>query len=127
MKKAVYWVSTGLLALLMTFSASMYFLNHDAIVEAFTGLGFPTWLIYPLATAKLLAVIAILSRRSAMLLEWAYAGMAFDVLLAAGAHLSVGDGQHVAAVVGIVLVATSYVSGGLLHGNAAFPRPSADR
>lgn len=122
MKKAVYWGSTGLLTLLLCFSAGMYLFSHEMAAEAFVNLGFPTWVIYPLAIAKLLAVAAILTRRSAVLLEWAYAGVCFDLSLAVGAHLSVGDGEHMAAVVGLVLLFTSYVSGGLRYGNAAFPR-----
>lgn len=105
--KIIYWISTGLLCALMLFSASMYLFTNDVAVQAFTSLGFPTYIIYPLAIAKILAVVAILSRKSAFLKEWAYAGIFFDVILAFAAHIMVQDGQWLFALVGIILVVVS--------------------
>lgn len=105
--KIIYWISTGLLCALMLFSASMYLFTNDVAVQAFTSLGFPTYIIYPLAIAKILAVIAILSRKSAFLKEWAYAGIFFDVVLAFAAHIMAQDGQWLFALVGIILVVVS--------------------
>ncbi|MFT7589626.1 MAG: hypothetical protein ACI959_001846 [Limisphaerales bacterium] len=107
--KIVYWISTALLCLLMCFSAGMYFIKNGEVQAEFIHLGFPIWIIYPLAIAKILAVIAILTRASKTLLEWAYAGMFFDMLLAAGAHISIGDGGQTAAIIGAVLLLVSYV------------------
>lgn len=106
--RIIYWVATGLLCALMLFSAGMYLFSHEEVSAEFTKLGFPVWIIYPLAIAKILGVIAIVSRLSRTLLEWAYAGFFFDVLLAAAAHLSVGDGEQYAAIVAAVLVLVSY-------------------
>ena len=119
--KAAHWVTTGLLCLLMTFSAGMYILNHDEVAGFFTHLGFPLWMIYPLAVAKILGIVAILSRKSLVLKEWAYAGFAFDLLMAFAAHWMAGDGIAPPALLGTVLVFSSYVLDGKLHGNAAFP------
>ncbi|WP_369073566.1 DoxX family protein [Ancylomarina longa] len=58
----------------MLISISLYILKHEMVSKTFTHLGFPTFLIYPLALAKLLGLIAILSKKSALLKEWAYAG-----------------------------------------------------
>ena len=109
MNKIVYWVATGFVCLMMVFSASMYIFNNAAIQEAFTGLGYPTFIIYPLAVAKLLAVVAILTRRSSKLKEWAYAGLFFDFLLALQAHLVAQDGQFVLAAVALVALIVSYI------------------
>ena len=106
--RIIYYVSTGLLTLLMLFSASMYLFNTEMIKEAFTALNYPTYLIYPLAIAKLLGLVAIWTRRSSTLYEWAYAGFFFDTLLAAAAHMVMQDGSQGAAIVGIVLVLVSY-------------------
>ncbi len=106
----IYWISTGLLSALMLFSASMYFLNYAMVSETFTTLGFPTYIIYPLAVAKILGLIAIWSRKSQMLKEWAYAGFFFDFVLAASAHISINDGAFMPAVVAIILLFTSYFS-----------------
>lgn len=118
--KIIYWVSTILLTLLMIFSIQMYLLNYEAISAAFTSLGFPTWLIYPLATLKILGLIAIWTKLSSFLKEWAYAGFFFDVVMAFTAHQMAEDGGGTFALAGIVFVAASYLSGGKVYGNAAF-------
>ena len=104
----IYRAATGLLTLLMTFSAAMYFTQYEMVQEVFGKLGFPTFIIYPLATAKILGLIAIWSNKSKFLKEWAYAGFFFDVLLAMGAHLNVSDGEQAGAIMGLVFVVVSY-------------------
>ena len=59
--------------------------------------------------AKILGVIAILSKQSRLLKEWAYAGFFFDFLLAISAHLNAGDGEFPLAVIALVLLLVSYV------------------
>lgn len=93
----------------------MYFVQNEMVSETFASLGFPVWIIYPLAIAKYLGLIAIWSNKSKLLKEWAYAGFFFDVLLAAGAHLSVSDGGHYAALFGLVLVVVSRIYNGKLQ------------
>ncbi len=56
-KKIIYWIATSLLTLLVLFSAGMYFFNHEEIIKAFEGLGYPTYIIYPLATLKLMGLV----------------------------------------------------------------------
>ena len=106
--KIIYWISTGLLSALMLFSASMYFLKTEEVKQVFETLGHPAHIVIPLAVAKLLGLVAILTRRSRMLMEWAYAGFCFDLILAAMAHLNANDGGHVPAMIGIVLLLVSY-------------------
>jgi len=118
--KIAYWISTGLLTALMLFSAQMYFFQHEMVVGFYEHLGFPAWMIYPLATAKILALVAIWSRLSKVLKEWAYAGIFFDVVMAFVAHLMAGDGVTPFSLAGIVFVMVSYTVDGLLHGNTAF-------
>ncbi len=108
--KIIYWISTGLLSLLMLFSAGNYFFNHEAIVGAFEALGYPTYIIYPLGVAKLLGLVAILTRKSPTLKEWAYAGFFFDFILAFFAHIMVGDGEFAGALVAMILLFGSYFS-----------------
>jgi hypothetical protein len=107
--KVIYWISTGLLSALMLMSAGMYFFNNDMVSEIFTSLGFPTYIIYPLAVAKILGLIAIWTNKSKMLKEWAYAGFFFDFVLAATAHIMVSDGEYAGALVAIILLIVSYV------------------
>ena len=80
--KIIYWIATGLLSLMMLFSAGMYFFNHEEVVQVFTTLGYPAYIVYPLALAKVLGLIAILTKKSQVLKEWAYAGFFFDFVLA---------------------------------------------
>ncbi len=104
----IYRITTGLVSLLMTFSASMYFIQHEMVSETFLGLGFPTFIIYPLAIAKFLGLIAIWTNKSKMLKEWAYAGFTFDLLLATGSHLVAQDGAAAPAFFGLILLGISY-------------------
>ncbi len=106
--KIIYWLATGLLSALMLMSASMYVFNYEMVNQTFVKLGFPVYIIYPLAVAKLLGLIAILSRKSKFLKEWAYAGFFFDFVLALSAHWVVNDGEFVPAFAAIVLLIISY-------------------
>ena len=107
-QKTIYWIATGLFSALMLMSATMYVVQHDMVAEMFKSLGHPVHIIYPLALAKLLGVIAILTKRSQTLKEWAYAGFFFELLLAVGAHIAVGDGGAGGAIMGLALILTSY-------------------
>lgn len=104
----IYWASTGLISAFMLFSASMYFFNHEMVAETFTRLGYPVYVIYPLAIAKMLAVVAILTKKSQTLKEWAYAGLFFDFILATSGHIMVNDGEFAGALVALVLLLVSY-------------------
>lgn len=116
-EKIIYWISTGLLCALMLFSASMYFTKTEMVKGFFESLHYPTYLVYPLATLKILGIIALVSNQSQMLKEWAYAGFFFDLVLAAAAHFNAGDGGHVMPLVGVLLLFISrFLSGRLDFG-----------
>ena len=89
------------------FSAFMYFTKNEMVNGFFAELGFPVWLIYPLAVAKLLGVLAILSRKNQLLKEWAYAGFFFDAVLATLAHGYAGHGWFGLSVIAAVMVVLS--------------------
>lgn len=108
--RILHWVFTALLSALLLFSASMYFMNHDEIAVAFTLLGFPIWIIYPLVVAKILGVAMILTKWKTWLTEWAYAGILFNALLATNAHLAVEDGNQAGGIMALILMLGSYVT-----------------
>ncbi|MEM9051233.1 MAG: DoxX family protein [Bacteroidota bacterium] len=110
--KLIYYISTGLLTALTAFSAGMYFVNYEHVSEEFVKLGFPVYIIYPLAILKILGLVAIWTKKSRTLKEWAYAGFFFDFLLAGSAHLYAGDGEFGGAVFATILLLTSYLSWG---------------
>ena len=107
--KIIYGIATGLLTAVMLFSVSMYFFKHDAISLAFESFGYPTYLIYPYATAKLFGLVAIWTPSFKILKEWAYAGFFYAFILAFFAHYMVGDGQQGTAVVALIALSTSYI------------------
>ncbi len=104
-----YWLSTGILSLLMLLSASMYVFNHVEIAKIFESLGYPTYIIYPLAVAKVLGIAVILINKSDFLKYLAYAGFFFDFLLAFFAHYMVNDGDEAGATIAMLAVGLSYI------------------
>jgi len=106
--KIIYYTATSLLSALMLSSGVSYFLNHAAVAESFSTLGYPAHLVYPLAIAKLLGIVAIWTKLSNTLKEWAYAGFFFDFLIAFAAHFYAGDGEFVGALVVMLLLLVSY-------------------
>jgi hypothetical protein len=106
--KIVHWIFTGLLSALMLMSAGMYLFNTEEVSGMFTALGFTSWIIYPLAIAKLLGVLMLLSKFNKTLTTFAYAGFLFNFLLAFGAHMAIGDGEAGGAVMALILWAGSF-------------------
>lgn len=107
--KIIYWTATSLLCVVFTFSSMMYLFKYPMISFFFKNLGFPIWLIYPLAIAKILGMITILTKKSNFLKELAYAGFLFDTLLALSAHLMVNDGGYLTAVIAIIAISVSWI------------------
>ena len=108
--KTLYYISTVLLSIIMLFSAKMYLFNHEMVSGFFTNLGYPTYIIYPLAILKILGLIALWFIKSKSLKEWAYAGFFFDFVLAFTAHIMAKDGGHVTALIAIILLIVSYIT-----------------
>ena len=104
----IYYAVTGLYTAHMLFTVVMYVFNYEMVSEAFANLGFPPALIYPLAIAKVLGLLAIWTNKSRLLKELAYAGFAIDFVLAAGAHAVAEDGGVVAPLIALVLAGVSF-------------------
>ena len=107
--KIGYWISTVAMCGIFLMSATMYLAKYDMVVGFFQELGHPTYLIYPLAIAKILGIIAIVSDKSRWLSEWAYAGFFFDVILATAAHYHAGHGLIGLSFFGIFIVLISRI------------------
>lgn len=106
-----YLISTGLLSAMMLLSVFMYVSQYEEVSKTFVSLGYPAYLVYPLAVAKVLGLVAIWSGVSPELRGLAYAGFFYDFVLATVGHLAAGDGQFAPAVVALVLLGISYFSG----------------
>ena len=108
--KITYLVSTILLSLMMLMSAGMYLFNNEMVSGMFVTFGYPTYIIYPLAFAKIAGLIVIWLPNTNRLKEWAYAGFFFDFVLAFFAHFMINDGEHMGAIIALVLLLVSYFS-----------------
>jgi hypothetical protein len=106
-----YWVVTGLMAALMLMSSAPDVLMVPQAIAVFGRLGYPTYLLPFLGTAKILGVAAVLGPVPRSMKEWAYAGLVFDLTGALYSHLSIGDPVSVWAfpVIGLLLVGGSYL------------------
>lgn len=108
--KISYWIVTVLMSAFMLMASIPDVLRIPEAVQIFEHLGYPSYLLPFIGTAKILAVIAILYPGFPRLKEWAYAGLVFDLVGAFYSHISVGDGPDMwwGSVVALVLVAGSY-------------------
>ena len=107
--KIIFYISTGLLTVLMLYSVSMYFFMLDDVAAMFTDFGYPTYIIYPYAVAKLLGLFVLWMPSFKIIKEWAYAGFFFAFILAFFAHYMIGDGEQAGALIALVLLVVSYI------------------
>jgi len=112
MKKTIilYWLTTGLLALMMAKSAYAYLADPAVRVECHR-LGFPDYFRIELAIAKLLGVaVLLLPPLLPRLKEWSYAGFTILLVSAIIAHLASGESLRTITgpVVLLGVLATSY-------------------
>lgn len=104
----IYRVVTGFFTLHMLFTATAYFFMYDMVEEMFTSLGVPAAVIYPLAVAKILGLVAIWTNKSKLLKELAYVGFSLDFILAISTHTAANDGHFIAPLVALGVVSISY-------------------
>ena len=90
--KAIYWSTTGIIALLMFASACTFAFSSSA-PGAFQHLGLPsTWFRVELTVAKFLGVLAlVIPQVPYRMKEFAYFGFGLTLVSADIAHLSSGD------------------------------------
>ena len=96
--KVFYWVSTGLLGLMMLGSAFAYFTSAE-VISHFQEIGFPPFFRFELGIAKLAGVaVLLLPMLPHLLKEWAYAGFGITFVSAFILHVSLGDPASAAAM-----------------------------
>ncbi|MDK3020724.1 DoxX family protein [Pseudodonghicola flavimaris] len=109
--KYVYWIATGLVALVYMGAATFYISSHDLVAGMYREvLGYPTYIIWPLAILKIVGAVVVLWRPSAMLADWAYAAMFWHLVLAFGAHVGAGDPGWPPALATWVLLIASWMT-----------------
>ena len=87
--KTLYWIFTGLFAAQMLLSAIPDILSVPEAVTMMNHLGYPNYFTPFIGIAKLLGVIAILVPGFPRIKEWAYAGLAFDLIGASYSQIAV--------------------------------------
>jgi hypothetical protein len=105
-----YWITTGLLLLMMAFSSISSLASREQSVAFFNTINLPSYLISFLSVAKLLGVIAILVPGYPRLKEWAYAGLSFDLIGAVYCNYAVGKpaGEWAPILIFVALAFASY-------------------
>lgn len=109
-QKIIYWIATLLMCAMFLFSAGMYFTKTEMVYHFFESFNYPTYIVIPLAIAKILGVIMVLWRRSKWLTEWAYAGFFYDVVLAFFAHQQAAH-DLTQTLITMILILVSYFFG----------------
>lgn len=105
----LYWAATGLFVVIFAGSVTLSVVDPVGTLEQTVALGYPAWSWQPLAVAKTLGLIAILSRRSRLLTGLAFAGFFYDTLLALAAHLVQMDLPYIAlATTGMLATVAAY-------------------
>ncbi|HTD99460.1 MAG TPA: DoxX family protein [Mucilaginibacter sp.] len=109
--KITYWVTTAIVAIMMTYSCYAY-LTQPAIKQAFQHLGFPDYFRVELAIAKLIAAVILLTPVAARIKEWAYAGLSITFISAFIAHTASGDPANYRAMplIFLALLVVSYIT-----------------
>ena len=123
--KVIYWVATGFLSALFIMGAMRYIFNYPRAESFFISLGFPTWIIYPLAILKILGPLVILTRKSLFLKELAYAGFIFDATLAFFAHYLVSDGEYLFSILALIFTTVSWIYDRKVFGNYEQKSPTS--
>ncbi|TGN09700.1 DoxX family protein [Leptospira ilyithenensis] len=82
-KTIAYWVITILIGANYLFAGFIYLTRNPEVLAGMAQLGYPSYFPFILGTWKLLGGIAIMVPGFALLKEWAYAGMFFNLTSAA--------------------------------------------
>ncbi|MFW2476355.1 MAG: DoxX family protein [Sediminibacterium sp.] len=89
--KLIYWITTILFSGFMIFTAVPNIMMDTASKQLITDyLGYPAYFIPFIGVAKVLGSLAILVPSFKKIKEWAYAGLAFDLIGAMYSAIKVG-------------------------------------
>jgi uncharacterized membrane protein YphA (DoxX/SURF4 family) len=106
-RSAAYWTTTSLTAFVFLTGGAAYLSRADLAVGGMAELGYPAYFVTILGVWKVLGGFAILAPRVPRLKEWAYAGMAFDLIGAAFSHAAMGHPAKVIAPLVILGIAAA--------------------
>ncbi|MDI3320196.1 DoxX family protein [Pinibacter soli] len=110
--KIIYWIFTVLVLLLMGVGAVPSIIkSEDSVKLIHDHLNYPVYFVPFTGVAKLLGCIALLVPGYPRVKEWAYAGLAFDLMGAIYSFICVGDPASgwFPLVIGLACIAGSYI------------------
>ena len=116
--KILYWLSTGIILFLLGWAALSYHIMHETQAGFFTAFGYPTYLVYPLAWLKIIALVVIVTHRYNDLRDMVYAAYFINMIMALVGHIIYGD-FYGHALVGAICLAISYLLGNQVRGRPA--------
>ncbi|HEY8930611.1 MAG TPA: DoxX family protein [Mucilaginibacter sp.] len=124
--KITYWVTTVIVALMMTYSAYVY-LTQPMMAQAFSHLGFPPYFRVELAIAKVIGAILLIAPVASKIKEWTYAGFVVVFLSAFIAHTASGDpvSYRIMPVIFLALLIVSYYTRHRLNNVTQTPKAQA--
>jgi len=109
-QKYMYWASTLVLFSMLIVTGILYVVYYETLEMYFIRYGYPTYIIYPLAAAKITGSIVILYNKNKFLKELAYTGFFFNFILAFFAHYMVSEFDPFPSI-SMVLLLISYFTG----------------
>jgi hypothetical protein len=86
-----YWICTGILIPAIGIGSIFGIVPNEDSLKIFSSLGYPAYIVPFLSVAKLLGLIVIFIPKYPRLKEWAYAGIAFDIIGAGYSILAMGN------------------------------------
>jgi uncharacterized membrane protein YphA (DoxX/SURF4 family) len=110
-RPVIYWVATAIAALLFAIPGAALVAHVPHFSEEMARLGYPSYFLSLLGVFKVLGAVVILLPGLPRIKEWAYAGMAIDIIGAIVSHAAVGDDvtKVVIPVVIACVLTTSWV------------------
>jgi uncharacterized membrane protein YphA (DoxX/SURF4 family) len=89
-RKIGYWITTGLAAFAMLAGGVGDVLAPPEVIAILESLGYPAYAAQLIGVGKILGGVIILAPKLPRLKEWAYAGMAIDLIGATWSHAASG-------------------------------------
>ena len=110
-RKAAYWGSTSIVAVMLLFALS-YLTGNEQVVTGFAKAGYPQHLRIVLGLVKPAAAIVLLLPGWPLLKEWAYGGVMFTWIMASLAAYASGEGVQIWIIplILLALLGVSYVT-----------------
>lgn len=99
-----YWICTGILLPALGIGSVLGIMENPDSVKVITSLGYPAYLDPFLGVARLLGLAVIIIPKFPRLKEWAYAGLAFDIIGAIYSIIAVGNPLENIVIPAVILL-----------------------